>query len=945
MILNTTKSKIFFIILLLSLSSSLFAQGFYFGRNKVQYTQFNWHILKTKHFDIYYYPEMQDIAEKGAQFAEDAYFAIQSKFNHTILRRIPLIFYSTHAHFQQTNITPGFIPEGVGGFFEFLKGRVVIPNSGNLNQFRKVIWHELVHVFMHSKVAGVLRNNGRINSGVFPPLWYTEGLAEYWSTKWDGQAEMILKDAVLNNYMIPLEDIWRISGTYMMYKIGQAVMEYIAETYGEDKILLLMENIWKHNSFEECFIETIGSSYREFDSQWVYQLKKRYYPLLAENDFSRKISATVVREGYNFKATYFNDNGNPYTVFMANRTGYSSIYMAPLKELRIGENDDSEILIKGEETSDFEAFHLFSSKIDVNNNGILTFGSKSGENDALYIYDIPDRSIKEKYYFDNLVGILSPSWSSDGKKIAFTGLSFEGYKDIYIFDVTTEELTKLTDDSYDDNDPSWSPDGNFIVFSSDRTELGKNWSYNLFLINVNDGNVAYLTYGKQKDAAPVFSPDGKHIAFTSDRDLSLNLYLLELDGAKNPKKEYKITSFANAAFDPEWTPEGGLLFGVYENQRFQIRYLDNVVDFKENAKTYQISGIKRRSRPWQFENLRAEFQIERMKYSKDYDLDIVQSQVSNDPIFGTTGGAQVAFTDIMGNDQYHFLLYNNARSSSELLRSFSFALTKVSLEKRMNYAYGIFRYVGRHYSRLEDDFYSYEDRLGGFIALSYPISQFMRIEYSSSYSYSDRDFIYRRRLAYLTSNFISIVKDNSLWTSSGPIDGERFKFTIGNTFDIKYSNVNYYTIMADYRRYFRLGLRSAYAVRLLFLQNKGREARRFWLGGSWDLRGYPFWSIIGRQVAFTSHEIRFPFIDLLGIRFPFGTIGFPSIRGALFFDAGNAWDGPWQWNQEGLLGSFGLGLRMRFIGYLVFRLDIGKRTDFNQLQDGVFTQFFFGWDF
>jgi outer membrane protein assembly factor BamA len=319
--------------------------------------------------------------------------------------------------------------------------------------------------------------------------------------------------------------------------------------------------------------------------------------------------------------------------------------------------------------------------------------------------------------------------------------------------------------------------------------------------------------------------------------------------------------------------------------------------------------------------------------------------VSNDPIFGTTGGAQVAFTDIMGNDQYHFLIYNNARTSSEFLRSFSFALTKVSLGKRMNYAYGLFRYVGRNFSRIDDEFYSYEDRLGGFIALSYPLSQFMRIEYSSSYSYSDRDYIYRRRLAYLTSNFISIVKDNSLWSSSGPIDGERFKFTIGNTFDIKYSNVNYYTIMADYRRYFRLGMRSAYAVRLLFLQNKGLEARRFWIGGSWDLRGYPFWSIKGRQVAFTSHEIRFPFIDLLGIRFPFGSIGFPSIRGALFFDAGNAWDGPWQWNHEGLLGSFGLGLRMRFVGYLVFRLDIGKRTDFHQLQDGLFTQFFFGWDF
>jgi len=888
---------------------------------------------------------MQDIAEKGAQFAEDAYFSIQSKFNHTITRRIPLIFYSTHAHFQQTNITPGFIPEGVGGFFEFLKGRVVIPNTGNLNQFRKVIWHELIHVFTHSKVAGVLMNNGRLTTGIFPPLWFTEGLAEFWSSEWDGQAEMVLKDAVLNNYMIPLEDIWRISGTFIMYKIGQAILEYISQTFGEDKILLLMENIWKYNNFEECFIGTIGLSYREFDSQWLYHLKKHYYPLLAENDFSRKVSSTIVREGYNFKAAYYEENGTPYTVFMANRTGYSSIYMAPLKNLKIDENDDSEILIKGEETSDFEAFHPFSSKIDVSKDGILTFGSKSGENDALYLYDIAERKIQAKYYFENLVGIFSPSWSPDGQKITFTGLSFAGYKDIYIFDTSTEKLSKLTDDSYDDNDPSWSPDGNFIVFSSDRTELGKHWAYNLFLFNVNDGNITYLTYGKQKDVAPVFSPDGRHIAYTSDRDLSLNLYLLEVDMAKNPIKEYKITNFANAAFDPEWTPDGGLLFGVYEEQRFQIQYLDNVIDYKETAKTYQISDIKKETKPWQFDNLLTEFQIERMKYSKDYDLDIIQSQVSNDPIFGTTGGAQVGFTDIMGNDQYHFLIYNNARTTSEFLKSFSFALTKVSLAQRMNYAYGVFRYVGRNYNRISDEFYSYEDRVGGFIALSYPLSQFMRIEYSSSYSYSDRDFIYRRRLAYLTANFISIVKDNSIWSSSGPIDGERFKFTIGNTFDIKYSNVNYYTIMADYRKYFRLGLRSAYAVRLLYLQNKGLEARQFWIGGSWDLRGYPFWSITGRQVAFTSHEIRFPFIDLLGIKFPFGSIGFPSIRGALFFDAGNAWNGPWEWNEEGLLGSFGLGLRMRFVGYLVFRLDIGKRTDFSKIQDGVFTQFFFGWDF
>ena len=95
-----------FLILLLN-DSSVFAQGFYFGLNKVQYTKFDWHILKTKHFDIYYYPEMQDVAEKGAKFAEDAYNDLQVKFNHTVTRRIPLIFCSTHMHFQQTNMPSG----------------------------------------------------------------------------------------------------------------------------------------------------------------------------------------------------------------------------------------------------------------------------------------------------------------------------------------------------------------------------------------------------------------------------------------------------------------------------------------------------------------------------------------------------------------------------------------------------------------------------------------------------------------------------------------------------------------------------------------------------------------------------------------------------------------------------------------------------------------------
>jgi len=125
---------------------------FYFGRNKIQYDSFSWQVYHSDHFDIYYYPEELEIAKAAAHFAEEAFREFEIKFNHTIRRKIPLIIYSNHIHFQQTNVLPYLIPEGVGGFFEFIKKRVVLPYTGTMHDFRHVVRHELVHVFMHHKI-------------------------------------------------------------------------------------------------------------------------------------------------------------------------------------------------------------------------------------------------------------------------------------------------------------------------------------------------------------------------------------------------------------------------------------------------------------------------------------------------------------------------------------------------------------------------------------------------------------------------------------------------------------------------------------------------------------------------------------------------------------------------------------------------------------------------
>jgi hypothetical protein len=118
-----------FFCLLLTVTSTVSAQFFYFGRNKVQYTEFDWHVLRTEHFDIYYYADMKELAGRGAFIAEEAYKLLEVKFNHALGSRVPLIFYSSHLHFQQTNTTGGFIPEGASSS----RATVPSPNSGTLS--------------------------------------------------------------------------------------------------------------------------------------------------------------------------------------------------------------------------------------------------------------------------------------------------------------------------------------------------------------------------------------------------------------------------------------------------------------------------------------------------------------------------------------------------------------------------------------------------------------------------------------------------------------------------------------------------------------------------------------------------------------------------------------------------------------------------------------------
>jgi Tol biopolymer transport system component len=941
---------VLFLALFFLLTTENSAQYVGFGRNKVQYNNFDWHTLSTEHFKIFYYPEMKELAEIGAAYAEESYKIHQQNFNYSLIDTVPIIFYSSPTHFRETNTTPGLIPDGVGGFFEFIKGRVVIPFDGSLGNFKHVIRHELCHVFMTAKIANTLRLH-RQSADRMPPLWFIEGLAEFWSTDWDATAEMIIKDAVLNNYMAGLNDWEQFYGTFFMYKMGQNVLMYIAEKYGNEKVLLMMENFWMSEDFSMVMEKTIGKDYDAFDKEYLYYLKKKYFPQVAEEDNPSYKSTPVFTNGFGHKPTYYKDGNKEEVYFIGNITGYTNLYKVNLKR-----KGKVITVIEGERSENYEEFHFFRTGLDISSKGILAFATKSGGTDALHLYDVKSDKLVTSYHFDNIVQIGAPSFNTEGTKIIFPALDMSGKSDLYVFEISSQNLIRLTNDYYDDKDPDISPDGKVIVFSSDRTSYGINNKYNLFVYDLENNTISYLTYGDHVDLSPQFSPDGKRVVYTSTIGGVQNIWVTNLSKGTTfegkgeqvkitDNKIEKITNFTTAAYDPKWAGENRILFASYEDRSITVRMLNDVNTLIDTPKTTKLLNFDNIQNLWTFNKIKGIPKKNQLKYSKQYSLDIATTNISADPVFGATAGGVLAMSDLLGNDQYYFLIYNNSESGEEFFKSFNIAISKVALGQRLNYAYGVYHLSGKRYD-FGDAFSYYERTFGGYFALSYPLSFFRRIDASISLANSKRSFTEEQinRRALLLTNSVSYTKDNAIWGPTGPLDGTRFNATIGYTTDIQFGNVNYFTFIFDYRRYIRLSNTVAVGTRFEFLMNEGKETRRWAIGGSWDLRGWPRFGIRGKKAFVGSAELRFPLIDLINVRFPLGiNFWFPYIRGAAFFDVGSAWDKEY----KETLGSVGIGARINLFYILALRYDFGKRIEknFTKFQSGYFHQFFFGWDF
>ncbi|HOP06110.1 MAG TPA: hypothetical protein PLF13_02340 [candidate division Zixibacteria bacterium] len=556
-------------LMLLALSVAASAQETYFGKNKVRYKDFDWNYIQTRHFDIYFYEDAYETAKFAATVAESAYVEISTELNYLVQRRIPVFIYNSHNDFQQTNILSSLIGEGTGGFTEAYKNRMVVPFSGSYSDFRHVLHHELTHAVVYDLIYGRALSSLISKQRLFQqPLWLAEGFAEYSSRHgWDYFSDMWVRDATINGYLYPP---LYLTG-YNAYREGQAMVKYIADKYGEDKIGELFKRGKVFLSMDRTIKHTLGIDMEKFWEEFSKEMKRRYWPEIAKRkeieEVGKKLTKSREDGSYANEKPVFSAEGDVIAMF-TDRWDYTEIVLISIDDGKVVDR-----LVKGSRSGDLESLHSYVSGISFSPDGrYLVFVAKSSGKESLFFMDLRKKKVTIKKRFD-FYSIMSPAFSPNSEMVAFSAL--EGNKrDIFIYDMKSDEVRRITDDRYDDVDVSWFPGSTRLVFSSDRPHPDNSdprtephpyvsdgalmpgdfdyGSYNLHTIDIDSREIKPLPVGPGQNVKPTVSPDGSKVAFISNRNGIDNVYITYPDSGQ----AVAVTDILTGIMYVSWSPNG-----------------------------------------------------------------------------------------------------------------------------------------------------------------------------------------------------------------------------------------------------------------------------------------------------------------------------------------------------------------------------------------------------
>ena len=490
-----------------------------FGQNRVQYNPFYWQSFEFQKSKIYFTKGGEKNAKYAAKIAYDYQLSLERFLDYSIDEKVHLIIFNSHSKFKQSNIgLNNEISSNVGGTSNIDGEKLFVYYNGDHLDFRNQIKKGLAEILVNKILYGTdwkqtVKNTTFSN---LPP-WFKKGLINYLALDWDTELDSRLKDLILSGKPKKFQSLSK--DECILY--GQGLWRYIDEVFGKNMIPNLMYMMKVSKSIESGFLYVLGISSEMIQKDFI-----DHYHLQYSNDLTNSLSPYENEINFNAKKNriYRNLKVSPDGSKVAFVEHYLGQYKVKLYDIK---KQKSKTVLKG----DYKLNRIPDLTQPILNwhpkGKILAIFEEKKGSVWLNLYDTKEYKKNYKEIF-GLEKILSASYNWKGNRMILSAVK-DSYTDIFEYTVLGNSHIQLTNDKYDDLEPTYFSNAQEIIFSSNRKNINSDKidfdnDFDLYKMDFKKKKIIPLTNSNDVNERSPYALKNKNYHFISDENGIYNHY-------------------------------------------------------------------------------------------------------------------------------------------------------------------------------------------------------------------------------------------------------------------------------------------------------------------------------------------------------------------------------------------------------------------------------------
>ncbi|OEK05482.1 hypothetical protein [Roseivirga misakiensis] len=555
-----------------------------FGKNRIQYKNFDWKYYSSKNFEVYFYGRSGDLAKNTIEYLESEFSRITEVIGYFPFAKTRVFLYNSVADRQQSNVGIKGRDFTIGGQTNFIKSQLELAYTGDYASFKKKAVFSVTDMLIQEMLYGGNIAEMFQTSFTTPiPVWFTAGISSFVSAGWNKESDDAARDFLANNRQNKFVKL----GPEMNVLLGQSIWNFITQRYGLRSISNVL-NLARILRDEETSIErTLGVPYSQFLNEW-----RAFYTgigtQIAQTNDSPNPDFIITgrnRKDATFTDIEFSPSGDHFA-YASLDNGRFEVQVVDTKNQRISTLHKAGVKLINQEIDN--QLPLLSW-VDANTLGVVY--SENGEN-ILLAKRLGEKG-EQRVVIPLLSNVQSFEFKEGGRVAIMTG-DINGVSNVFVYNLVRGQIQRVTDDNFDERDATFIKGTNQIVFSSNRNtdsvfvsgpatlaEAEGN-QFNLFTYDLDfpDSSFNKLTNVLATNLE-AYAPNNVDVYYLSDQQGINNLYRHNITDTISTQ----ISNFALGVKDYSFDPN---------NQRLAFV---SITDGKESVFYQSFEGVNSRFSP------------------------------------------------------------------------------------------------------------------------------------------------------------------------------------------------------------------------------------------------------------------------------------------------------------------------------------------------------------